>query len=326
MKLPRRRQFLHLAAGAAALPVASRVAWAQTYPARPVRIIAGFPPGGFTDTTARLIGQWLSERLGQQFFIENRPGATGNIGTEAVVRSPPDGYTLLVANDANAYNATLYDNLKFNFIHDITPVASIGRVAFVMVVNPSFAAKTVAEFIANAKANPGKINMATVGPGSPSQLFGVLFKVMAGVDLATVNYRGIGPALVDLLSGRVEVIFTSIASTIDLIRSDKLRSLAVTTAKRMDVLPDVPTVGEFIPGYEAAGWVGLGAPANTAPEIIAILNRQVNAALADPTFKARLVDLGEEPFANSSAEFGNFVAEYTETWAKVIRAANITAE
>jgi tripartite-type tricarboxylate transporter receptor subunit TctC len=238
------------------------------------------------------------------------------------VRSPSDGYTLLVVNDANAYNATLYDNLKFNFIHDITPVASIGRVVFVMVVNPSFAAKTVPEFIANAKAHPGKINMATLGPGSPSQLFGVVFKVTAGVDLVTVNYRGIGPALVDLLSGRVEVIFTSIASTIDLIRSGKLRSLAVTTSKRMDMLPDVP----FFPGYEAAGWLGLGAPANTAPEIIAILNKQVNAALADPTFKARLVDLGEEPFANSSADFGKFVAEYTETWATVIRAANIKAE
>src|SRR6516225_6281502 len=325
MKLPR-RQFLHLAAGAAALPAVSRIARAQAYPTRPVRIIAGFPSGGFTDTTARLIGQWLSERLGQQFFIENRPGAGGNIAAEAVVRSPPDGYTLLVVTDANAYSVTLYDNLKFNFIHDITPIASIGRVGFVMVVNPSFPAKTVPEFIANAKVNPGKINMATLGPGSPSQLFGVLFKAMAGIDLVTVNYRGIGPALVDLLSSRVEVIFTSIASTIDLIRSGKLRSLAVTTANRMDVLPEVPTIGVFVPGYEAAGWVGLGAPANTAPEIIAILNKQVNAAVADPTFKARLVDLGEEPFANSSADFGNFIAEYTGTWAKVIRAANITAE
>jgi tripartite-type tricarboxylate transporter receptor subunit TctC len=325
MKLPR-RQFVHLAASAATLPVLPWIARAQTYPTRPVRIIAGFPPGGFIDTTARLIGQWLSERLGQQFFIENRPGAGGNIAAEAVVRSPPDGYTLLVVNDGNAYSATLYDNLKFNFIHEITPVASIGRVAFVMVVNPSFAAKTVPEFIANANANPGKINMATLGPGSPSQLFGVLFKVMAGVDLATVNYRGIGPALVDLLSGRVEVIFTSYASTIDLIRSGKLRSLAVTTTKQIDVLPGVPTIGEFVPGYEAAGWVGLGAPANTALEIIAILNKQVNAALADPTLKARLVDLGEEPFANSFADFGNFVAEYTETWAKMIRATNIKAE
>ena len=325
MKLPRRK-FLRLAVGAAALPAKSHAATAQAYPTRPVRIIAGFPPGGFTDTTARLIGQWLSERLGQQFFIENRPGAGGNIAAEAVVRSPPDGNTLLLVSDANAYNATLYDNLKFNFIHDITPVASIGRVAFVMVVNPSFAAKTVPEFIANAKANPGKINMATLGPGSPSQLFGVLFKVMAGVDLATVNYRGIGPALVDLLIGRVEVIFTSFASTIHLIRSGKLRSLAVTTAKRMDVLPDMPTIGEFIPGYEVAGWVGLGAPANTAPEIIAILNKQVNAALADTTFKARLVDLGGEPFASSPTDFEKFIVEYTEKWGKVIRAAGIKAE
>jgi tripartite-type tricarboxylate transporter receptor subunit TctC len=325
MKFPRRK-FLHLGAGAAALPAVSRIAWAQTYPTRPVRIIAGFPPGGFTDTTARLIGQWLSERLGQEFFIENRPGAGSNIATEAVVRSAPDGYTLLTVTDANAYNATLYDNLNFNFIRDITPVASIGRVAFVMVVNPSFAAKTVPEFIANARANPAKFNMATVGPGSPSQLFGVLFKVMASVDLVTVNYRGIGPALLDLMSGRVEVIFTSVASTIDFIRSGKLRPLAVTTGKRMDVLPDVPTIGEFISGYETAGWVGLGAPANMPLEIIAILNKQANAALPDPTFKARLVNLGEEPFANSPAEFGKFIAEYTEKWAKVIRAANIKAE
>jgi len=325
MKLPR-RTFLHFAAGAAALPTVSRFVWAQTYPTRPVRIIAGFPPGGFTDTTARLIGQWLSERLSQQFFIENRPGAGTNIATEAVVRSAPDGYTLLTVTDANAYNATLYDNLSFNFIRDITPVASIGRVAFVMVVNPSFATKTVPEFIANARANPAKINMATTGPGSPSQLFGVLFKAMANVDLVTVNYRGIGPALLDLISGRVEVIFTSIASTIDFIRSGKLRPLAVTTAKRMEVLRDVPTIGEFISGYETAGWVGLGAPANTPSEIIAILNKHANAALSDPTFKVRFVDLGEEPFANSPAEFGNFIAEYTEKWAKVIRTANIKAE
>jgi tripartite-type tricarboxylate transporter receptor subunit TctC len=325
MKLPRRR-FLHLAAGVAALPAVSRIAMAQAYPTRPVRIIAGFPPGGFTDTTARLIGQWLSERLGQSFVVENRPGASSNIATEAVVRSAPDGYTLLTVTDANAYNATLYDNLNFNFIRDITPVASIGRVAFVMVVNPSFASKTVPEFIANARANPAKFNMATVGPGSPSQLFGVLFKVMASVDLVTVNYRGIGPALLDLMSGRVEIIFTSVASTIDFIRSGKLRPLAVTTGKRMDVLPDVPTIGEFISGYETAGWVGLGAPANTPLEIIAILNKQANTALPDPTFKARLVNLGEEPFANSPAEFGKFIAEYTEKWAKVIRAANIKAE
>ena len=322
MKLPRRK-FLHLTVGTAALPVASHFAWAQTYPSRPVRIIAGFPPGGFTDTTARLISNWLSERIGQQFFVENRPGAGSTIATESVVRSPPDGYTLLNATDANAYNATLYDNLKFNFINDMTPVASIGRVAFVMVVNPSFAAKTVPEFIANAKANPGKINMATVGPGSPSQLFGVLFKSMAGVDLVTVNYRGIGPALLDLISGRVEVIFTSIASTIEYIRSGKLRPLAVTTAQRIDLLPEVSSIGEFVSGYESAGWVGLTAPANTPQEIVAILNKHVNAALADPSFKAKLIDLGETPFANTPADFGRFIVEYTDKWAKVIRAANI---
>ena len=289
-------------------------------------MIAGFPPGGYTDTMARLIGQYLSERLTQQFFIENRPGAGTNIATEAVVRSPADGYTLLVATDANAYNATLDDNLKFNFIRDIMPVASVGRAAFVMVVNPSFAADTVPAFIAGAKASPGKVNMATLGPGSPSQLFGQLFKVMAGVDLATVNYRGAGPSLLDLMSGRVDVFFISVAATIDYIRSGKLRPLGVTTAKRMEVLPDVPTIGEFLPGYEAAGWVGLGAPANTPPEIIAILNTEVNAALADSKFKARLAELGVEPFASSPAEFGKFIVEYTERWAKVIRAANIKAE
>jgi tripartite-type tricarboxylate transporter receptor subunit TctC len=325
VKLPRRK-FLHLTVGTAALPVASHFAWAQTYPSRPVRIIAGFPPGGFTDTTARLIGNSLSERTGQQFFVENRPGAGSTIATESVVRSPPDGYTLLNATDANAYNATLYDNLKFNFINDMTPVASIGRVAFVMVVNPSFAAKTVPEFIANAKANPGKINMATVGPGSPSQLFGVLFKSMAGVDLVTVNYRGIGPALLDLISGRVEVIFTSIASTIEYIRSGKLRPLAVTTAQRIDLLPEVSSIGEFVSGYESAGWVGLTAPANTPQEIVAILNKHVNAAVADPSFKAKLIDLGETPFANTPADFGRFIVEYTDKWAKVIRAADIKPE
>ena len=325
MKLPRRK-FLRLTAGAAAVPVASHFAWAQTYPSRPVHIISGFPPGGFTDTTARLISNSLSERVGQQFFVENRPGASSNVATEVVVRSPSDGYTLLIATDANAYNATLYDNLKLNFIKDMTPVASIGRVAFVMVVNPAFAAKTVPDFIANAKANPGKINMATVGPGSPSQLFGVLFKSMAGVDLVTVNYRGIGPPLLDLISGRVEVIFTSIASTIEYIRSGKLRPLAVTSAQRTDLLPDVPSIGEFVSGYDTAGWVGLTAPANMPPEIVAILNKHVNAALADPTFKAKMVDLGETPFANTPAGFGGFIAEYTDKWAKVIRAANIKPE
>jgi tripartite-type tricarboxylate transporter receptor subunit TctC len=325
MKLPRRK-FLRLAAGAAALPAVPRIAKAETYPTRPVRLIVGFPPGGFNDTTARLIGPWLSERLGQQFVIENRPGASGNIAAEAVVRAPPDGYTLLAVTDASAYNAALYDNLNFNFIRDIAPIASIVHVPDVMEVNPSFPAKTVSEFIAYAKANPGKINMASLGPGTPSQLFGVLFKVMAGVDLVTVNYRGAGPALLDLMSGRVEVIFISVASSIGYIRSGKLSPLAVTSASRMDVLPDVPTIGEFVPGYEATGWMGLGAPANTPPEIIAILNKQVNAALADAPFTARLVDLGMEPFANSPAAFGKFVVDYTETWSKVIRDAGIKGE
>jgi tripartite-type tricarboxylate transporter receptor subunit TctC len=325
MKLPRRR-VLHLAAGAGALPAASRIAMAQSYPTRPVHLIAGFPPGGFIDATARLIGSWLSERLAQPFVIENRPGASGNIATEAVVRAPRDGHTLLVVADPNAYNATLYENLNFNFIRDIAPVASIARPAYVMVVNPSFPAKTVPEFIAYAKANPRKINMASSGPGSSTQLFGQLFKVMADVDLITVNYRGPGAALLDLMSGRVEVMFASVASAIGYIRSAKLRALGVASASRMDMLPDVPTIGEFVSGYEATAWVGIGAPANTPPEIIAILNRQVNAALADAAFKARLVDLGMEPFASSPAEFGKFIVEYTEKWGKVIRAADIKPE
>ena len=325
MKFPR-RQFLHLAAGAASTSALPRFALALDYPTRPVRLVVGFPPSGFIDTAARLIGQWLSERLGQQFVIENRPGASSNIASADVMRALPDGHTLPTVADVNAYNATLFDKLNFNFIRDVAPVASIASVPFVMVVNPSFPAKTVPEFIAYAKVNSGKLNMASVGPGSPSQLFGVLFKVMAGVDLVTVNYRGAGPALLDLISGRVEVIFFSVAATIGYIRSGKLRPLGVTTTRRVGVLPDVPIIGEFVPGYEAAGWVGIGAPANTPPEIIAILNNQVNAALADRTFKARLVDLGMEPFANSPAEFGKFIADYTEKWAKVIRAAGIKAE
>ena len=326
MKPHHRRQFLHLAAGAAALPAVSRIAMAQAYPTRPVRMIVGFPPGGFNDTTARLIDAWLSEHLGQQFVTENRPGAGANLATEAVVRAAPDGYTLLTVSDANAYNATLYDNLRFNFIRDIAPVASIGRVPFVMLVDPLFASKTVPEFVAHAKANPGKVNMASLGPGTPSQLVGVLFKATADVDLLTVNYRGAGPALLDLMSSRVDVMFISVAATIGYIRSGKLRPLGVTTTARMDVLPDVPTIGEFVPGYEATGWVGIGAPTHTPPEIIAILNTQVNAALADATFKARLVDLGLEPFANSPAEFGKFIVGYTEKWAKVIKFANIKPE
>jgi tripartite-type tricarboxylate transporter receptor subunit TctC len=325
MKLPR-RQFLSLAAGAATLSAVTRFARAQTYPTRPVRIIVGFPPGGFTDITTRLIAAWLTERLGQQFVVENRSGASGNIGAEFVTRSTPDGYTLLQVGDANAYNATLYHNLKFNFIRDIAPVASVIRAPFVMVVHPSFAATTVPEFIVYAKANPGKINVGSLGPGTPSQLIGVLFKSVAGINLVTVNYRGIGAALTDLMTGRIEVVFTSLASVISYVKDGKLRALGVTTVRRADILPDIPSIGEFVPGYDAAGWVGLGAPAKTPPEIITILNTQVNAALADPAFKARLAELALEPFASSPAEFARFIREFTEKWAKVIRAANIKAE
>jgi tripartite-type tricarboxylate transporter receptor subunit TctC len=321
-----RRHFLKLAAGAAALPAVSSKSWAIAYPTRPVRVVVGFPPGGFTDITTRLISAWLSEKLGQQFVVENRPGASSNIATEFVVRSAPDGYTLLQIGDGNAYNATLYDHLNFDFVRDIAPVASTITAPFVLVVNPSFPAKTVPEFIAYAKANPGKINVGSLGPGSPSQLIGVLFKSMAGLDLVTVNYRGIGPALTDLMAGRIEVVFTSLASVIGYIKSDKLRALGVTTAKRAEIFPDVPALGEYVKGYEAAGWVGLGAPAKTPPEIIAVLNTQVNAALADPTFKARLADLALSPFVTSQADFAKYIVDFTEKWRKVIRANNIKPE
>ena len=321
-----RRHFLKLAAGAAALPAVSGKSWAIDYPTRPVRVVVGFPPGGFTDTTTRLISAWLSAKLGQQFVVENRPGASSNIATEFVARSAPDGYTLLQIGDGNAYNATLYDNLNFDFVRDIAPVASMITAPFVLVVNPSFPAKTVPEFIAYAKANPGKINVGSLGPGSPSQLIGVLFKSMAGLDLVTVNYRGIGPALTDLMAGRIEVVFTSLASVIGYIKSDKLRALGVTTAKRAEIFPDVPALGEYVKGYEAAGWVGLGAPAKTPPEIIAVLNTQVNAALADPAFKARLADLALGPFVSSQADFAKYIVDFTEKWRKVIRANNIKPE
>jgi tripartite-type tricarboxylate transporter receptor subunit TctC len=325
MKLPRRK-FLHLAAGVAALPAITRVSSAQSYPVRPVHLLAGFPPGGIVDLIARLIGQWLSDRLGQQFVIENRPGAGSNIATELVARATPDGYTLLLVSSVNAWNTAIYDNLKFNFVRDIAPIASIIRTPAVMEVNPSVPAKTVPEFIAYAKANPGKIDMGSGGPGSGQHVYGELFKVMAGVDLITVHYRGAGPALPDLMSGRIQVMFDPVASSIAYIRAGKLRPLGVTTATRIDALPDIPPIGDFVPGYEASGWDGIGAPANTPPEIVSILNKEVNAALADAAFKARLADLGADPFANSPAGFGKFIAEYIEKWGKVIRAANIKAE
>jgi tripartite-type tricarboxylate transporter receptor subunit TctC len=325
MKLPRRK-FLHLAAGAAALSALPRVASALDYPTRPVHLLVGFAAGGPLDTSARLIGQWLSERLGQPFVIENRPGAGSNLATEIVAQAPPDGYTLLEASAANAWNAALYENLSFNFIRDFALVAGIRRAAGVMEVNPSVPVRTVPEFIAYAKANPGKINMATGGAGSAPHLYGELFKIMAGVDLVTVNYRGSAPALPDLIAGQVQVMFDVVISSIGHIRAGKLRPLGVTTTARLEVLPDVPPISDFLPGYEASSWDGIGAPANTPPEIVGILNKQVNAALADPTFKARLADLGAEPFAGSPAEFGKFIVDYTEKWGKVIRAAGIKAE
>src|SRR5262245_11937959 len=326
MKLPHRRQFLHLAAGSAALPFAPQVARAQAYPTRPVRIIVGFAPGGVGDITARLIGQSLSERLGQPFVIENRPGAGGNIGTEAVVRAAPDGYTLLLVGGWNAINATLYEKLNFNFIRDITAVAGIVRVPNVMVVHPSVPAATVPEFIAYAKANPGKISMASVGSGSPPHVTGELFKMMAGVDMVHVPYRGGGPALNDLLGGQVQVYFGTTVSSIGYVRAGRLRALAVTTATRLDVLPGIPTVGEFLPGYEASGWAGIGAPKTTPAEIVEKLNKEINGALADEKIKARLADLGSVPMPTSPADFGKFIAEDTDKWGKVIRAANIKPE
>jgi tripartite-type tricarboxylate transporter receptor subunit TctC len=325
VKLPR-RNFLHLAAAAAALPALSRIAWAQAYPTRPVRLIAPFAPGGSSDITARLIGQWLSERLGQQFVIDNRPGGGSNIGTEAVVRASPDGYTLLMAGAYNAINATLYDKLNFNFIRDIAPVASVIRSGNVMVVNPSVPAATVPEFIAHAKANPGKLTMASAGKGAPSHLSGELFKIMAGVDMVHVPYRSGGPALTDLIGGQVQVFFGSISASIGYIRTGKLRALAVTTATRSEALPDLPTVGEFVPGYEASAWFGIGVPKNTPAEIVDKLNKEINAALDDPKMKARLADLGGVVLPGSPAEFGKLIADETEKWGNVIRALDIKAE
>jgi tripartite-type tricarboxylate transporter receptor subunit TctC len=322
MQLPR-RQFLHLASGAAALPTVSRVGWAQTYPSRPVRLIVGFPAGGPGDLVARLIGQWLSERLGQQFVIENKPGAGSNLGTEAVVNAPPDGYTLLFTASPNAINATLYEKLNFNFIRDIAPVAALIRVPNVMEVNPSVPVHTVPEFIAYAKANLGKINMASGGNGSTPHLAGELFKMMTGVNLVHVPYRGAAPAVTDLLAGQVQVMFDLMSSSIGHIRAGKLRALAVTTATRSEVLPDIPTVGDFVPGYEASTWQGVGAPKNTPTEIVNKLNREINAGLADHKLKARLADLGATVLLGLPADFGKLIADETEKWAKVIEFAGI---
>ncbi len=318
MKL-RRRQFLHLAASAAALPVASRVAWAQTYPTRLVRFVVGGPPGGPQDILARLMGQWLSERLGQPFVIDNRPGAGTNIAAEAVVRAPADGHTLLMIGAANAINATLYEKLNFNFIRDIAPVAGITRQTSVMEVHPSVAAKTVSELIAYARANPGKLNMASAGNGTPPHIAGELFKMMTGIDILHVPYRGGAPALTDLLGGEVHVMFDSIAPSIEHIRAGKLRALAVTTTTRSEALPDIPTVADFVPGYEASAFFGIGAPKSTSAEIVERLNKEINATLADPKMKPRLAEFGGTVLPGSPADFGKLIADETEKWAKVVK-------
>jgi tripartite-type tricarboxylate transporter receptor subunit TctC len=325
MKLPR-RQFLHLAAGAAALPAVSRFAWAQAYPSRPVRIIVPFAPAGSTDIVARLIGQWLSERLGQQFVVENRPGAGTNIGTEAVVTAPADGYTLLLAGPANVISMALYDKLNFNFTRDIAPIASIMRFPFVMEVHPSVPAKTVPEFMAYAKANPGKLNMASAGTGSATHLTGELFKMMTGLNILHVPYRGAGPALIDMIGGQVQLYFDAIPASIEHIKAGKLRALAVTTVTRSELLPETPPLSDFLPDYDVSGWFGVGAPARTPVEIIDRLNKEINAGLADPKIKARFADLGATVIPGSPADFGKLIAEETEKWGKVIRAAGIKAE
>jgi tripartite-type tricarboxylate transporter receptor subunit TctC len=323
---PPRRTFLHLAVSAAAMPVIPRIAQAQVYPSRPVRIIVGFPPGGTTDIVGRLVGQWLSERLGQQFVVENRPGASGNIATEAVARAAPDGYTLLMLGAGHTINATLFDKLNFDFVRDIAPVASIIDTPLVVEVNPSFPATTIPEFIAYAKGNAGKINLATPGTGTPPHVAGELFKMMAGVDMVHVPYRGTAPMLTDLIGGQVQVAFDPLPASIQYIKAGKLRALAVTTVARSEALPDIPSVSEDVPGFAASNWYGVGAPQNTPAEIIGKLNTEINAALADPKMKARLAELGSTPFGNSPAAFTKFVADEVAKWAKVIKAANIKVE
>jgi tripartite-type tricarboxylate transporter receptor subunit TctC len=326
MKLPHRRQFLHLAAGAAALPAASRIASAQAYPSRPVRWIVGFAAGGVVDIYARLLGQWLSERLGQPIIIENRVGAGGNIGTEALVKAAPDGYTLGSVTVSNAINATLYDKLSFNIVRDITPIASFNRGPGVIVVKPSFPAKTIPELIAYAKANRGKVHMASPGIGSSHHVYGELFKVMTGVDMLHVAYRGYPQALSDLLAGPMDVMFDNIPTTIEHIRAGNLRALAVTGAMRWEALPDIPTVNDFVPGYEAIGWQGLCGPRNMHMDIVDKLNMEINAGLANPNIRARIAEMGGMPRPMTAGEFGKVIAGDTEKWGKVIRAANIKAE
>jgi tripartite-type tricarboxylate transporter receptor subunit TctC len=325
MKLPR-RTFLHLAAGAAALPAVSRIAWAQNYPTRPVRIVSGFPPGGVNDTYARLIGQWLSQRLGQQFIVENRPGAGGNLAAESVARSGPDGYTLLLTTSADAWNATLYDNLKYNYVRGFVPVATISRGPGVLVVNPSLPAKTVPELIAEAKSNPGKITVASAGVGSAPHMYWELFRSTTGVDMVHVPYRGGGPAVADLLGGQVQVYFGTSAAVIEHIRSGRLRALAVTTANRVSALPDVPAMAEFLPGYEASIYVGIAAPANTPAEIVEALHQEIKLALGDPDMTRRIVDLGDTPLPLSTSAFAKLAVDETEKWAKVIKLAGVKAE
>jgi tripartite-type tricarboxylate transporter receptor subunit TctC len=318
MKLPRRK-FLHVVAGAAALPAVTRLASAQAYPTRPVRVIVPFAPGAATDITARLIGQWLSERLGQPFVIENRPGAGGNIGTEAAVKAPADGHTLLLVFSSNAINATLYDKLSFNFIHDISPVAAVMLVPNVALLHPSVKATTIPALIDLAKANPGKLSMASGGNGSSSHLSGELFKTMAGINLTHVPYRGAAPALIDLIAGQVQVLFPTMAGSIEYIRAGKVRALAVTTARRSDALPDLPPVGDFLPGYEASAFVGFGAPKNTPAEITDRLSKEINAALADPKIRKRLAELGGTTLPSSPFDFGKLIADETEKWGKVVK-------
>jgi len=321
-----RRRFLHLAAGAVALQAVPHVASAQTYPTRPVRLIVGFPPGGSAEIIARLMGQWLSERFRQPFVIENRPGAGSNIAAEVVARAHPDGYTLLLLSANNAISVALYDKLGLNFIRDIAPVSGLIRVPNVMEVNPSVPAKTVPEFISYAKANPGKVNFASSGNGSSIHVSAELFKMMAGIDMTHVPYRGAGPALTDLIGGQVQVMFDSLPASIEYIRTGKLRPLAVTTAMRSEVLPTIPTVSEFVPGYEASAWFGIGVPKSTPAEIVETLNREINAALADPKIKERLADLGGAALPGSAADFGRFIADETEKWAKVVKFSGTKAE